>query len=116
MSSDFRKNTRIYHKDLIDYKVFLAFEGSVTQGSLGNISETGLCAIMPTNFKAEQGLAVKGHLLYAPQSDKIDIEGRVAWVADYEHSGVSQLMLGVEFSSPLPFPEHLMALSMSFEG
>lgn len=116
MGSDFRRNNRIYHKDLIDYKVFFMENGNYVQGGLGNISESGLCAIMPIDFSIQAGDELQGYLSYAPQRDEMDISGRVAWVTDYEHHGTPQIMLGVEFFTPLHFPEHLMALSMSFEG
>ncbi len=115
MASDFRRATRVFHKDFVDYKVNLNFDGIVFKGDLGNISENGLCAIMPEEFNAVQGAVVNGFLTYEPAKEKIDLAGRIAWRTNYEHHKEPRIMLGMEFSEPFYFPEHLMALSMSFE-
>jgi hypothetical protein len=117
MGVDFRKNPRIYHKDLIHYKVFLSRgEVDFVEGSLGNISETGLCAIVSKNFEPKVGEELQGYVRYVPLDDRLSIKGRVVWVTEYEHKGTKQIMLGLEFYAPVQFPEHLLALSMSFES
>ncbi|MCB1177130.1 MAG: PilZ domain-containing protein [Leptospiraceae bacterium] len=116
MSSDFRKATRVYHKDLNHYKVNFSMDGIEYRGKLGNISENGMCAIMPTDFQAPQGSELQGYLLYEPLKEKIEVQGKVAWKTDYEHQNEIQQMFGMEFTGSVEFPEYLMALTMSFEN
>jgi hypothetical protein len=116
MSSNFRRATRIYHKDLAHYKVNISFNGVNYKGNLGNISENGMCAILPSDFIAPQGSYLKGFLFYEPLKEKILIEGKLAWKTDYEYHNESMVMFGMEFSEQVVFPEYLMALTMSFEN
>lgn len=110
-----RRYTRIYHKDLKDYKVIIQLPDDLFQGNLGNISDGGLCAILPKSFPAEINKLIQGHLLYLPYGEKYKFEGRIAWFSDYEFNGKLHTMIGLEFTSPITLPEHLMALAMSLE-
>ncbi len=53
MNSEIRKADRIFPKDFADYAVQLHTSDENFSGYLGNISETGLCAIMPASFQPE---------------------------------------------------------------
>lgn len=115
MNSESRRYTRIYHKDLKDYKVVFQFPDDMFQGSLGNISDGGLCAVLPKSFPASRGDLLNGYLLYLPYNEKYKFEGKVAWSSDYEFNGRLHVMIGLEFTSPVTLPEHLLALAMSLE-
>lgn len=115
MNSDSRRYTRIYHKDLKDYKVIFRLPDDIYQGSLGNISDGGLCAILPKSFSTNRGELLKGYLLYVPYDEKYEFQGRVAWTSDYSMGGTMHTMIGLEFSGSVYLPEHLMALAMSLE-
>lgn len=115
MNSDARRYTRIYHKDLKYYKVVLEKLGRVLQGELGNISEGGFCAILPQNTELQVGEIVSGYLYYIRETNRYPFEGKIAWFSDYKHQGKIYDMIGLEFTSPIALPEHLLALAMSLE-
>lgn len=115
MSSEARRYIRIYHKDLKDYKVVIEKFGSSFKGELGNISEGGCCVILPKGAELQRGEVIRGNLYYIHDTTQCPFEGRVAWISDYEHGGRIHSILGLEFTSPVNLPEHLLALSMSLE-
>ncbi len=115
MSLEMRRYTRIYHKDLKDYKLVLEKKGSSFKGDLGNISEGGFCVILPKNTQLERGEIVQGYLYYIHEAEKYPFEGKIAWVSDYEHAGKIHLMAGIEFTTLLNLPERLLALAMSLD-
>lgn len=116
MNSDFRKTTRIYPKDFVDYSVTLNYNGTIYKGFLGNISENGLCAIMPSEFQPNANAIIDGSIIYNPLKDELKITGRLAWKTNYEFQKKNTVMIGMEFTSKIKFPEYLIALSMSFEN
>lgn len=111
-----RKAPRIYPKDFIDYSIIFDEEGNSSKGFLGNISEGGLCAVMPLEFQASVDTKKKGSILHEPSKEKLPFEGRVAWKLEYEINKQQKLMVGLEFSSPLELPEQLMVISLSVES
>ena len=115
MNSEIRKADRIFPKDFADYAVQLNANGDSFSGYLGNISETGLCAIMPANFPSEVNEINEGSVLHWPTGDNMEIAGRVAWKTNYEFQKKPHIMIGMEFSDKIIFPEYLLALSLSVE-
>jgi hypothetical protein len=111
-----RKAPRIYPKDFADYSVSFELNGNIQKGFLGNISEGGLCAVMPPDFTCELDTTLKGFVLQEPLNDKLNFEGRIAWKLDYEINKSPKLMLGLEFSNPLELPEQLMVISLAVES
>ena len=89
---------------------------NIQKGFLGNISEGGLCAVMPPEFTCELDTTLKGFVLQEPLNDKLNFEGRIAWKLDYEINKAPKLMLGLEFSNPLELPEQLMVISLAVES
>jgi glyoxylate utilization-related uncharacterized protein len=115
MNSQIRKADRIFPKDFADYAVHINTNGENFSGYLGNISETGLCAIMPANFQAEVNEINEGSILHWPTGDNMEITGRIAWKTNYEFQKKPHIMIGMEFSDKIIFPEYLLALSLSVE-
>lgn len=115
MNSDIRRAERIFPKDFADYSVQLHAGGENFSGYLGNISETGLCAIMPVNFRLEVNDLSEGSVLHWPTGDNMEIAGRIAWRMSYEYQKKPHVMVGMEFSETITFPEYLLALSLSIE-
>lgn len=116
MHSDFRKSSRVFPKDFIDYKVNLVLGDSVYQGHLGNISENGMCAVMGTDFQPHENQILEGSIYYAPVDDTMVIKGRVVWKSEYKHQNKApQNMIGMEFAEKIVFPEYLLAQTMAIE-
>jgi hypothetical protein len=113
MSSEIRKASRIFPKDFADYAVQLHASGENFSGYLGNISEKGLCAIMPATFQPEVDEQSEGSVLHWPTGDNMEIAGRIAWKTAYEFQKKPHTMIGMEFSEAITFPEYLLALSLS---
>ncbi|MBP9885694.1 MAG: PilZ domain-containing protein [Leptospiraceae bacterium] len=113
MNSEIRKADRIFPKDFADYAVQLHTSGENFSGYLGNISETGLCAIMPASFQPEVNEMSEGSVLHWPTGDNMEVAGRIAWKRDYEFQKKPHTMIGMEFSRTITFPEYLLALSLS---
>ena len=111
-----RKAPRIYPKDFADYSVTFEMDGSQPKGFLGNISEGGLCAVMPPDFSCSVDSRLKGFILQESLKEKVPFEGRVAWKIDYEINKVPKVMLGLEFSNSLDLPEQLMVISLAVES
>lgn len=111
-----RKAPRIYPKDFIDYAITFGEEGKTSKGFLGNISEGGLCAVMPIDFQVNVDSKEKGFIIHEPSKEKIPFEGRVAWKLEYDINKQPKLMIGLEFSAPLELPEQLMVISLSVES
>lgn len=113
MKTEIRKSDRIFPKDFADYAVHMNANGESFSGYLGNISESGLCAIMPASFKAEVNDTLDGSILHWPTSDNMEISGRIAWKSEMEFQKKPHIMIGMEFSEKFIFPEYLIALSLS---
>lgn len=115
MRLEIRKSDRIFPKDFADYAVHLNASGENFSGYLGNISESGLCAIMPSTFQPEINDISEGSVLHWPTGDNMEIIGRIAWKTSYEFQKKPHTMIGMEFSETIIFPEYLLALSLSVE-
>jgi hypothetical protein len=115
MELEARRAIRVYHKDFQDYFVNIEIEGIFYRGNLGNISETGLCAILPEDFVAMTNIIVSGSVEYIPLKDHLDFIGRIAWKTPYEFHRRKFVMIGMEFTQKIIFPEYLLALNLSFD-
>ena len=116
MSAELRKSTRIYPKDLADYSVHLKILGDIISGTLGNISQGGLCAIMPESFHLENGLSVEGFLKDNPFQETMPFQGKVAWETEIMLKKIKRKMVGIQFTGSVDFPERLDAISLTLEN
>jgi hypothetical protein len=115
MPDEIRRATRVYPKDFVDYSVKLEYNDAIYTGFLGNISETGLCGILPQTFIADQNDVVDGSLVFNPLKDEIPISGKIVWKTDYNYNNDKYVMIGMHFVTPITLPEYLMALTMSVD-
>ena len=116
MNIDNRNATRVYPKDFIDYAVQVESQGFNYNGYLGNVSETGMCGILPLSFTVNKGESIKGHIHHIPLDDHIDFSGKVVWSEEYQFQKKQHVMIGVQFLELVELPDYLFALSLSFEG
>lgn len=111
-----RRSERVSYKNFSDYSVSFTADDKTYTGLLGNISDGGMCAILPAEFPAEIGGLLKGELKYKPYSDIYPISTKIVWKANYLLKDEPKIMIGMEFAEKFVLPEYLIALSMSFEA
>jgi len=112
-----RNRPRISPTDFIDFNVSLKMGDFDLKGYLGNISENGLCAIIPYEGErlAEVGLESTGIISSRRLADNIDFKGRVAWASSSPIRGKPHMLVGVEFKSALSLPDEIIAISLASE-
>lgn len=116
MSVENRAATRVYPKDFIDYTSQVEVDGVRYTGFLGNISETGMCAILPDNFSGQKGDIITGYVHHIPMDDKIEFSGKLVWTEDYEFRHKKYIMVGIQFTEMVDLPDYLFALSLAVES
>lgn len=85
MSEDHRHSIRVYPRDFKDYDIFIQLEfGDSYNGHMGNVSETGLCCIMPEQCEVSMGDALSGYIQHIPMGERISFKGTVVWEKSYE--------------------------------
>ena len=111
------RSARIAPKDFREFTVQLHYDDAVSLGHLGNISETGLCIVLPPHveFPAEKTL-VEGYVMSRRMEDTMEFTGKVAWKALGNVQGTECLLVGVQFHRALELPNTLMALSIAVDG
>jgi hypothetical protein len=107
--------TRVRPKEFRDFSVTLQTEESLFTGLLGNISETGLCAILATNSDLKIDDDFEVSVQHWPTGDDIEMLGRVAWRKEIVFDDRPHVMLGMEFRKRVELPEYLIALTYSEE-
>ncbi|MEM7181744.1 MAG: PilZ domain-containing protein [Spirochaetota bacterium] len=110
-----RKDTRVYTKDFIDYSTRIEVGGSYYAGILGNISETGICVILPENFPKEEGLEIRGTVHHVALDETIQFTGKTVWTDDYLMENKSRVMIGARFSEKIELPDYLFMLSVDLD-
>ncbi len=110
------RSARIAPKDFRDFTVQLHYEDTVTLGHLGNISETGLCIVLPAgvDFPPEKTL-VEGFVMSRRLPTTLEFTGRVAWKARGDVQGEESLLAGIQFHKSVDLPDALMAVSISLD-
>lgn len=111
------RSARIAPKDFRDFTVQLHHEDAVTLGHLGNISDRGLCIVLPpgVDFPIEK-TPVEGYVLSRRMGEPLEFSGKVAWKAHGTVQGSEYLLAGIQFHTAQDLPDTLMALSISVDG
>lgn len=112
-----RSGPRIAPRDFHDFTVQLHHEDTVSLGHLGNISETGLCIVLPVgvDFPAEK-TTIEGYVMSRRIKDTLEFGGKVAWKATSSVEGKECLLAGIQFHGPVELPDALVALSISADS
>jgi hypothetical protein len=116
-----RSIERVFPKDFQDFNVHLKLEDITINGTLGNLSEEGMCAIVPgTGESIVSALArqkeVSGVIEGRRIKGMLDVKGKVVWT-ELRHSGEGEMRyLGIRFDENVELPESVIALCMSDEN
>ncbi|MBI3396379.1 MAG: PilZ domain-containing protein [Spirochaetia bacterium] len=109
-----RSRPRIAPKDFADYAVNIKLPGLKCDGFLGNISEDGLCAIVPFEgpLGSEPGTEITGEITSRRLAGPLAFQGRLAWVSSSSIHDRPHLLLGIEFKARMDLPDNLLALGL----
>lgn len=111
-----RTRPRISPRDFEDYSVQMLIGEEFYSGPLGNISEIGLCIVVPGQVEMpEQAVVERGSIHGRYLEHPIQFAGKIVWSAPSEALGEPATAAGVEFSSYTDLPEALLALSVATE-
>lgn len=116
--SDKRINSRIFPRDFRAFVTTVLFNGFDFRGSLGNISEDGLCVIVPIISGPNEvaiGTEISGHIDHQAMNIHLDYAGGVAWTEVRPGSSIGlttprALFIGVRFHASMQLPISLIAL------
>ncbi len=111
----FRKRSpRLYHNQLNKFKLELNLNiaGSEFFGILGDLSEEGLCAVIPAGddeneIATEIGAEIRGSILGKEMSEVLEFDARVAWQDMAEFRNAHSFLLGIEFLTRVALPAPL---------
>lgn len=110
-----KRSPRIYSNDLNKFKLELSLQiaGSDFFGILGDISASGLCAVIPLaagdSLATEIGGEIFGTVLGRDLSEELQFEATVAWQEVATFEGKHSCLLGIEFSGSMDLPQILQA-------
>lgn len=109
-----RSRPRIAPKEFADYSVQVTLEDRYFTGKMGNISEEGMCVLIPGSVAvSDSGSAVKGTIQSRQLADTIGFNGSVAWASDAAVANRPHTLVGVKFDRSVELPVSLIALGMS---
>ncbi|MBI39270.1 MAG: hypothetical protein CMF59_06700 [Leptospiraceae bacterium] len=114
MDASDRRSERRAPKDLAQFTVEL--DGNVS-GYLQNISEHGLCVVLPVDQPAMQAKQpVTGRVL--GQGIRLDFpfQGKTVWFSIRKIEQTPYVFAGIEFNVPMEIPGSLISLSLARES
>ncbi len=112
-----RSFPRVAVREFEDYSVQLLLEDCFYSGMLGNISEKGLCILIPgaVEIPERSRRIERGNILSRYLEERIEFSGDIIWTAPAESHEERLTLAGVEFDAPLELPVQLTAISMAAE-
>ncbi|HBS05355.1 MAG TPA: hypothetical protein DEA96_10340 [Leptospiraceae bacterium] len=114
MDASDRRSERRAPKDLAQFTVEL--DGDVT-GYLQNISEHGLCVVLPVDQPAMQAKQmVSGKVMGKGIRLEFPFQGKTVWFSLRKIEQTPYVFTGIEFNVPMEIPESLISLSLARES
>jgi hypothetical protein len=108
-----RNHSRIAPRDFQGFDVQVTLGDRYFTGELGNISEEGLCVLLPGTVRASDFDSVRGAIQARHLGVAFDFNGKVAWTSDAVHAGRPCTLVGVDFEQELELPPAVIALGMA---
>ncbi len=108
-----KRAPRVYSNQLNKYKLELSLQiaGSDFFGILGDLSTSGLCAVIPLaegdSLATEIGGEIFGSVLSREMEEEMRFEATVAWQEVAEFQGKHSCLMGLEFSGQQRLPDVL---------
>lgn len=113
---EYRKTIRIRPKEFEEYRVRIDLDELTLDGSLGNVSESGLCVIMTDESLVDEvGSAVSGAIFSRYRPEVVDFFGKVVWTQEHKKEQVIQYLSGIEFDEPVQLSNPLLLKSITAE-
>jgi len=111
-----RTHPRIAPRDFEDYSVQILIGDEFFSGPLGNISEVGLCIVVPAQVELPEDAVIdRGSIHGRRLEDPIQFQGKIVWSAPTDALGEPATAAGVEFSREIDLPDALLAVSVALE-
>lgn len=111
--AELRKDTRIYPKEFTDYKIRLDWDELTLEGYLGNISDSGICVILPHDYlKDDIGSTITGAILSHTYEEYFEFQGKIVWTRIEKKGQKSNYILGIQFTEPIQLSGSLLLKSM----
>jgi hypothetical protein len=112
MKSD-RRSVRIVPKDYRDYLVQLEWGELTFDAKLGNVSETGVCALVDVDFiEEDEDHELRGSILDRRTDERIEFECILRWSSEGEFQGQKVYFYGLQFKWNIKIPESLLTKGM----
>jgi len=116
--ADKRMQERVFPRDFQDFKVHLRLADLTINGTLGNLSEEGMCAIVqghaPSVAEAlTTNRAISGMIEGPRLKHNLSVSGQVIWTDERELNAQPARFVGVKFDQPIELPEAVLALCMA---
>ena len=105
-----KRSPRLYHNVLNKFKLELSLNiaGSDFFGILGDLSQEGLCAVIPLDdditMATEVGAEVHGAILGEDLIEELKFDARIAWQEMANFKGKHSFLLGIEFAHAIRLP------------
>lgn len=109
-----RNKPRVYTNEMNHFEVHLKTGDVSLSGYVGDISEEGLCAVIPgENLPAvEKDAAVSGKIGGSYLQSEMTFDARVVWQSEIEQRGGRVRLLGLQFSQSVDLPDQIIAALM----
>ncbi len=110
-----RNKPRVYTSEMNHFQVRLDLGGSgMLEGYLGDISEEGMCAILPGSEELQLAKddRVKGSIGGSYLKDDMPFEARFVWQSGSEHNNRSVRQVGLQFMESVSLPDPIIAALM----
>lgn len=108
-----RSHSRVAPRTFRGFSVQASVDERYFAAELGNISENGLCLLIPGRVKVREHDNIEGLVQASHLNVRLEFNGRVAWTAVATRSSRDLTLIGVEFSEEIELPTSLIALGMA---
>lgn len=109
-----RNKPRVYTNEMNHFEVHLDLGDNGATGYIGDISEEGMCAVVPGDdtpgFEKDAPLTGKIGGSYLPEEMRFEAE--VVWQSASEQRGQKVQLLGLKFTKAVDLPDQVIAALM----
>lgn len=108
-----RNYSRVASRTFQDFRAQVTVTDRYFAGELGDITESGLCLVLPGGVRVSDGEVIQGEIRAEHLALSMQFAGKVAWTSDGVKAGKPCRLVGVSFDQELELPEAVIALGMS---
>ncbi|WP_010570447.1 PilZ domain-containing protein [Leptospira broomii] len=109
------RSPRFYPKDFNEYIVHVESGLITLEGKLGNISESGICILMPGE-DLPTTVAIEGSVIERKTGKRLEFLGDVVWCISKQIGTKEKFLYGIRFRFPMELTESLILINLSLEG